>query len=133
MADKVEYDPKSLFIPVPRPNREDLRNIPIGAPMLVVNLTPEGVGFEGADWNAADQAEWIALLPDEEARFESTSIFYVSPDRLRKDEGPVRDVEDIVTEAIAQGIPTGNPDIDAEDLVRIAVGMAREGMVTNPF
>ena len=124
---------KSIFIPIHQPTREDLRGIPLGAHMILANMTDDGVEFSGAEWNAVDRDRWIDMLSDEEDRLYSSTIVYVDPTRVITPDMPVRDPEEIVKTAISGWEPTGNIEGDIDRLMYTIISMAREGMVVNPF
>ncbi len=129
-AEVFEVQGDSPLTPVPRPNREDLRNIPAGAAMLVVNLTEEGVEFVGHTWTEAMRETWIDQLVDEEDSFMSTSIFYVHPSKLAVDNLPVKSEDEVIAEIKTGWSPAAD---DMDDFIRDIIRRAREGMTVNPF
>lgn len=141
MADKnttgVTYGPlmhESVWIPVPTPNAEDLKRIPLGVHMLLVNMTEEGVMFMGAKWSEHDRTLWLMQLLDEETgRFENSTLFYVDPDRLAAPDLPVRPAEEIVEEVLREWTPRGSAKDDIDGILLSAITKAREGMTVNPF
>lgn len=129
----VEASDKSIFVPIHRPNRKDLRSIPLGAHMILANLTDEGVEFSGAEWSVEDRDRWIEMLGDEGECFGSTTIIYVDPARVIMPNMPVREPKEIVNAAISGWVPTGDMNDDIDRLMYAVIGLAREGMVVNPF
>lgn len=120
----------TVIIPVMRPNREDLRGIPLGAPTLVTNNKEEGTEYVAIEWNAEVRDSWIEQLDDEEERFGVTALFYVNPTFLKGAE-PKREAvlpDHMVVQKVLHDI--GDAD---EDFPLALVREARKGLVENPF
>jgi hypothetical protein len=130
----AEYNTgESLFTPIARPNREAIRSIPLGAEMILANLTEGGVEFSGSTWNAFDRDRWLEMLEDEETSFDSTTLFYVDPSRVLPEPSPLLSAEEIIRQSVGGWKPTGSSEGDIDSLIRSVIALAREGMVVNPF
>lgn len=133
--DKIDWvrpREESFFTPIPTPGREEIEAIPIGAPMLIANMTAGGVEFSAADWNHVDKERWLNdLAPGE--KFESTSLFYVDPTKIIPPlSSKVKTPDEIVNELIAEANPPETLD-GMRGYLADAVRRARIGLVENPF
>lgn len=133
-AEQFMVTPQSVITPVPRPNRGDIRDIPLGAVMLVATLGGEGVEFAGYTWVEGIRDGWLNGLPDEEASYDNTSVFYIAPDKLAVDNLPIRVELDIVDEAMQELHDLPNLSIaKVRRVLGKVVRDSREGMTVNPF
>lgn len=135
-----------LLKPTGRLDRAELRAIPLGAHILMCTASREGVEFSGYVYNEEMRDSWIGELPDEEAAFESSTVFWVDPARIKD----VPDTEGLLSpEQIANKRLTENY-VDEEGVYEAienqtldpngiramlvqAVKDARVGLVRNPF
>ena len=131
---QMEHPDKVPVVPVPRPNRERILSIPIGAHVVTINFPnsdPPEIG--GLRWTTETQESALAQLEGEDDEFGGTFMIYVKPEALRSDDQPVRSADDIIQQALSEWKPTGEIHSDVQRILTRTITLAREGMTVNPF
>lgn len=123
MADGLEYGEAgtSMLKPVPRPNRDDLRSIPVGSEALLI----ESGTITCIDWAEPVISQMIDILDGEHDRYEGLTIVWIAVPRVAEHSDRVLSVDDIIDRT--------SLSLSPKEMVEEIVRLAREGMVENPF
>ena len=122
---------EAVIVPVDRMDRATLQAIPIPVHSLLVNIRENGVDFSGGLWDEETRDLWLNQLPDDEAAFENSAMFYVRPDRVIPARSERVPTPQAVVDKIIAEWDMENMDMNA--LLLSVVAAAREGLVENPF
>lgn len=116
--------------PVPTPNRQKLREIPLG--VQIISITWEGdevPDIQSVTWNEDERDRLVNGLEDEETEYRTFLLWaeFQKPESDAKEGEDSMSVEEIISDVHLSGTSK------VDDIVRQAVELARKGLVRNPF
>lgn len=130
----VEHISETRIQPLPNPNLSDLRSIPLGSEVIVINYEgePPSIGCLGWDEESMKAGEENLDEDNPEDRYTGTFMAFLPPGEARAYSGNVIPENDIVEKAL-ESLETVKDLAGMTLLIRMTIQEARRGLVENPF